>query len=94
VARVVAAFERRGEQVIFVQLLGPREELLLRVVKSDRKEHRKLTDASELQRLLEARDLHTSIPGRSGLCIDVADLVPSQTADLILQHLERGEFSE
>jgi hypothetical protein len=82
----VDAYERHGGQVEFVQLLAPREELIRRVVESDRKAHRKLTDASELERLLDARDLYASIPGRSSLSIDVKDLTPSQTADLILQN--------
>lgn len=93
VARVVDAFERHGGQVVFVQLLAPREELVRRVVGSDRKEHRKLTNASELKRLLEAHDLYASIPGRSSLTIDVADVAPSQAAELILRNLERSEVS-
>ena len=94
VASVVAAFERHGGKVTFVQLLAPREELVLRVVASDREEHRKLTDASDLQRLLDEHDVYTPIPGRSSLSIDVADLAPSQTVDLILQHLDGRGVSE
>jgi replication-associated recombination protein RarA len=38
---------------------------------------RKLTDASELQRVLERYDFYTRIPGRPSLSIDVARLVPA-----------------
>ena len=94
VVRVADAFERHGGQVVFVQLLAPREELVRRVVASDRKEHRKLTDALELQRLLDAHDLYAAIPGRSSLTIDVEDLPAAQSADLILRNLERSEVNE
>ena len=94
VERVVAAFERHGGQVTFVQLLAPREELFRRVAASDRKEHRKLTDASELQHVLERYDCYAPIPGRSSLSIDVARLPPAETADRIVEHLEVGTASE
>jgi shikimate kinase len=94
VARVVDASERHGGQVTFVQLLAPREELVRRVAEADRKEHRKLSDASDLQRVLEEYDVYTPIPGRSSLSIDVAVLPPAEAADLILKHLELGKVNE
>ena len=94
VERVVAAFERHGGQVTFVQLLAPREELFRRVAESDRKEHRKLTDASELQRVLERYDCYAPLPGRPSLSIDVAGLPPAETADRIIEHLELGAASD
>jgi hypothetical protein len=94
VARVVEGFEAHGGQVMFVQLLASPSELARRVAMSDRKEHRKLADASELQRLLKAYDLYTPIPGRSSLSIDVAALPPAEVADLIVKHLERSEVNE
>jgi tRNA uridine 5-carbamoylmethylation protein Kti12 len=87
VAEIVAAYEKPGGVVTFVQLLAPRDVLLRRVLEEDRKQHGKPTDVETLTRLLDEYGDFTSLAARESMTLDLATMSAADAADEIISHL-------
>ena len=90
VERLVAAGAGHGMSVDFVQLLPPVPVLEERVASATRVGTQKISDVTELRRILDAYDLETRI-NLDDLTIDNARLPAAEVARLIAQHLRLGD---
>lgn len=86
-ASIVAAVEKAGDEVNFVQLYAPPEELLAnRINGQSRHDMQKVTDAASLKKVLAERDMYAAVPYKSNLRIDNSRLKPEESARRIVKH--------
>jgi shikimate kinase len=86
-ANIVAAVEKAGGKVNFVQLYAPPEELLAnRINGQSRHDMKKVTDEDSLKQVLAERDMYAAVPYKNNLRIDNSRLKPEESARRIANH--------
>ena len=90
VADIVGSYRQAGGRVFFVRLHAPREVLLQRVLEQSRREHRKITDTTTLERLLDQYENFSAVADGGGLTIENAAVSAEDAAHAILDHLARS----
>ena len=84
--RIIAAAEDNGGEVGIVLLAPTIDELKRRVTNERRAEIGKVATLELLESLYEKYDLVSTFPGRDTLAIDNTSLLPSDTAERIIDH--------
>jgi shikimate kinase len=84
---LVASGEQLGVEVLLVYLNCDRATLYRRLAGESRKEHGKLTDPANLDRLFQRYDLVSPHPHRDQLIVDTTLLAPAEVADRIVSRL-------
>ncbi len=79
-------FERAGGRACLVHLTCSAEALRQRVSLEGRLTAGKLATQESLDRLLDAQDLFSSVPGRESLSIDNTNRPPEEVATAIVRH--------
>jgi len=87
VADIARPFHQAGGRVVFVRLHAPREVLLQRVREGSRRDHKKVTDAATLERLLDRYEDFTATVEGEGLSIETDVISAEEAAAQILDYL-------
>jgi cytidylate kinase len=84
--RKIKLFEKNRSKVLFVRIICDRKNLINRVSKKSRKEHRKISSVSKLNRVLNKYDLEREIPFVKNFTVDNTNMPAKKVAKLIKEH--------
>lgn len=84
----IKTVENHGGEVLLVQLIADKEEILDRVSDDSRKKYLKVSERDTLSKLFSEYEMFTRISNRKSLTIDNTNLTPADEVRQIIDHYQ------